>query len=257
MAGGVTATVTLATNTVVAAQTAADTIYQIKLDFTGRGNPATRSNMRTLPRFEPARIKELEQAWPRKHDERSRKRLQVIRLAAQHKLNAAQIADATGVSRASVFNYVNRFMEGGVKGLLENHYPAHDRGSVGAKSLEALREQLRQGRFRRGKDAQAWLAGRSIRLALPTVYYWLGKAGGVLKMPRKTHARKDATKAQAFKETLAQNLGEVARGARKVRVWVADEHRYGLLPVMRRCWGLKGVRVHGALCDALPVGLSA
>ena len=31
---------------------------------------------------------------------------------------------------------------------------------------------------------------------------------------------------------------------RKVRLWVADEHRYGLLPVIRRCWALKGVRVH-------------
>jgi len=29
-----------------------------------------------------------------------------------------------------------------------------------------------------------------------------------------------------------------------VRLWVLDEHRYGLLPVIRRCWGLKGVRVH-------------
>ena len=29
-----------------------------------------------------------------------------------------------------------------------------------------------------------------------------------------------------------------------MRLWVADEHRYGLLPVIRRCWGLKGVRVH-------------
>jgi hypothetical protein len=29
-----------------------------------------------------------------------------------------------------------------------------------------------------------------------------------------------------------------------VRLWVLDEHRYGLLPVIRRCWALKGVRVH-------------
>jgi transposase len=29
-----------------------------------------------------------------------------------------------------------------------------------------------------------------------------------------------------------------------VRVWVLDEHRYGLLPVIRRVWGRRGVRVH-------------
>lgn len=29
-----------------------------------------------------------------------------------------------------------------------------------------------------------------------------------------------------------------------MRLWVLDEHRYGLLPVIRRVWGLRGVRVH-------------
>jgi hypothetical protein len=27
-----------------------------------------------------------------------------------------------------------------------------------------------------------------------------------------------------------------------VRLWVADEHRYGLIPVVRKCWTLRGVR---------------
>src|SRR5678815_5805355 len=27
-----------------------------------------------------------------------------------------------------------------------------------------------------------------------------------------------------------------------VRIWVADEHRYGLIPVVRRCWTLRGLR---------------
>ena len=31
-------------------------------------------------------------------------------------------------------------------------------------------------------------------------------------------------------------------GGRPVRIWVADEHRYGLIPVVRRCWTLRGVR---------------
>jgi len=32
--------------------------------------------------------------------------------------------------------------------------------------------------------------------------------------------------------------------AQPVRLWVLDEHRYGLLPVIRRVWGRRGVRVH-------------
>jgi hypothetical protein len=31
---------------------------------------------------------------------------------------------------------------------------------------------------------------------------------------------------------------------RRVRVWVLNDHRYGLLPVIRRIWGKRGVRVH-------------
>ena len=27
-----------------------------------------------------------------------------------------------------------------------------------------------------------------------------------------------------------------------MRIWVADEHRYGLIPVVRRCWTLRGLR---------------
>lgn len=27
-----------------------------------------------------------------------------------------------------------------------------------------------------------------------------------------------------------------------MRLWVADEHRYGLIPVVRKCWTLRGVR---------------
>ena len=31
-------------------------------------------------------------------------------------------------------------------------------------------------------------------------------------------------------------------GGKPVRIWVADEHRYGLIPVVRKCWTLKGLR---------------
>jgi hypothetical protein len=75
------------------------------------------------------------------------------------------------------------------------------------------------------------------------VYYWLGKLGGVLKVPRKTHAQKDAAAAEQFQQTLcAQLVSLTVAGGRPVRLWVADEHRYGLIPVMRKCWTLRGVR---------------
>jgi len=200
--------------------------------------------MRVLPKFGEERVRELELAWKQKHDERGRKRLQVIRLVAQHQLKASQIAQAAGVGRRSVFNYIESFIKGGVAALLATHYEREKRGSVDTRTQEALREQLRQGTFKRAKEARAWLENRSIKLSLSSVYYWLGKAGGVLKVPRKTHVKKDAAKAHSFREELSGRLVELAGSHEQVRVWVADEHRYGLLPVLRRCWGLRGVRVH-------------
>ena len=204
--------------------------------------------MRTLKKLGPEFIKELDQAWKGEHDERARKKLQVIKLVAQRELTAKQIGEAVGVCRASVFEYIKRFAEGGVAELLAVSYERENRGSVDAATLEAMQWEFYEGNFVRAKDAQGWLAARKITLALSGVYYWLGKAGGVLKVPRKTHVDKDAAAAGEFKRTLARKLLKLAKPHRKlykrVRVWAADEHRYGLLPVARRCWGLRGERVY-------------
>jgi hypothetical protein len=64
-----------------------------------------------------------------------------------------------------------------------------------------------------------------------------------LKVPRKTHAQKDAAAAEQFQRTLCEQLASLnVAGGRSVRLWVADEHRYGLIPVVRKCWTLRGVR---------------
>lgn len=84
------------------------------------------------------------------------------------------------------------------------------------------------------------------RLALSSVYTLLGEAGGVLKVPRKTHAKKDAAKTEEFRQELPTKLAAATAEAagRPVRLWVLDEHRYGLLTVIRRYCSLRGVRVH-------------
>jgi transposase len=48
---------------------------------------------------------------------------------------------------------------------------------------------------------------------------------------------------EAFREALAVHLAALELPPnRPVRLWVADEMRYGLLPVTRRVWSLRGVR---------------
>lgn len=193
------------------------------------------------------RLEELASAWAQPQPEWARKRLVVLRLIVQHELSAAQIAEAVGLSRATVFNYLETAESEGVAALLTRGHSGGPAPTLSGEDLAAFVEQLRAGKFRRAKEAQAWIKARTkISLALSSVYHLLGKAGGVLKVPRKTHAKKDAAQAEAFQQELPARLDAATAEAagRPVRLWVLDEHRYGLLPVIRRCWALKGVRVH-------------
>lgn len=194
-----------------------------------------------------AKAAELEAAWREHTTAWQRQRLLVVRLVAQHKLNAAQIAVAAGVARSTVFRYLEQFQTGGVAGLLTREHKGGRAPTLAPEDHAAFLDALRAGKFRRAKEALAWIKARTQRtLALSSVYTLLGKVGGVLKVPRKTHAKKDAAAAELFKTTLAEKLAALSAAAegRALRLWVLDEHRYGLLPVLRRCWSLKGVRVH-------------
>ncbi len=190
-------------------------------------------------RIEAALQEPIDKAW-------KAQRLQAMRMAAQGKWTLEQIADAVDAGRSTVAGWIKMLRERGFDALV-NWQPGQ--GKPGVLSLAIQRELaagLAQGRWRRARDVQRWLREEhSIELALGGIYYYLGKAGGVLKVPRKTHAKKDAAQAQAFKEELGARLAALPLEAdRPVRVWMVDEHRFGLISVVRRCWSLRGVRAH-------------
>jgi transposase len=177
-------------------------------------------------------------------DIRSHRRLLAMRLAASGQFTASQIAEQIGVSRRQFFHWVNALKSGGVEQLLERDHGGGQAAQVRGAALTELQAGLQSGRWKRAKEIQQWLQQRhETKLTVKGVYYWLGKLGGVLKVPRKTHAQKDAAKADEFQRTLCAQLKNLnVAGGKSVRVWVADEHRYGLIPVVRRCWTLRGVR---------------
>jgi len=178
------------------------------------------------------------------NDVRSQQRLLAMRLAASGQFTAAQIAEQIGVSRRQFFHWVNALKAGGVARLLERAHGGGQPAQVHGSALTELQAGLKTGRWKRAKEIQQWLHQRhETKLTVKGVYYWLGKLGGVLKVPRKTHAQKDADAGAEFQRTLCAQLKSLnVAGGRRVRVWVADEHRYGLIPVVRRCWTLRGVR---------------
>jgi transposase len=171
-------------------------------------------------------------------------RLLAMRLAASGQLTAAQIAEQLGISRRQFFNWVSALKAGGVQGLLAREHGGGVAPRVQGQVLAEFQAGLKAGQWKRAKEIQQWLQSRhQVKLGLKGVYYWLGKLGGVLKVPRKTHAQKDAAKAAEFQQELCAKLKNLnVAGGKPVRIWVADEHRYGLIPVVRKCWTLRGRR---------------
>ena len=171
----------------------------------------------------------------------------MVRLIAQHEMTVAEIMRVADVARQTVFTYRDKVVSGGVARLLQRGRAPGKRPLVrGALQAEFL-ARLAEGRFRQARDAQRWIKQRTRKtLTESGVRQLLRRLGGKLKVPRKSHAKKDPAKAAQFKAELPAKLTALAGSAaeRPVRLWVLDEHRYGLLPVIRRVWARRGVRVH-------------
>jgi transposase len=189
-------------------------------------------------KIEAALAQPIAKAW-------QRQRLQAMQMAAQGKWTLQQIGDAVGAGRSTVAGWLKLLRTQGFDALLRWKEGQGAPGKLSAQIQAAVQAGLAAGRWRRARDLLVWLQKEhGIELSLKGAYYYLGKVGGVLKVPRKTHAKKDAAKAELFKVELAERLHALPlETQRPVRVWVADEHRYGLISVVRRCWGLRGVRV--------------
>ena len=175
---------------------------------------------------------------------RDHQRLSAVRLGMSGELTLAQIAKAVGKARSTVAEWMRVVRASGLEALLALHQGRGRAPQLQAKAQKELRTGLRRGRWRRLKDAQQWLAERHrVEMGLGGVRYWVKKAGAVLRVPRKTHARQDPAQVEEFRRTFARRLCELGLPKeRAVRVWVADEHRYGLIPAVRRSWGLRRVR---------------
>jgi transposase len=148
-------------------------------------------------------------------------------------------------ARSCIQGWLDRFRRGGLDALLQP--PKRGQGPaphLPADLAHALGQKLAAGDFRRAADAQRWLLEEGgLCVKLVTVYKYLKKAGARLKVPRPCHEKKDVWASEAFREALAVHLaGLELPPDRPVRLWVADEMRYGLLPLTRRLWSLRGVR---------------
>ena len=203
--------------------------------------------MRTLPKLGQEIVEQIEEAWRLPQEDRARKRLLVVRLIAQHEHTVAEIMKIAAVCRQTVFTYRDKVLSDGVKGLLKRDWAGARKPTVRGAVAEEFIEQLGQGKFRQARDAQTWIKKRTRKtLTESGVRKTIRRLGGKLKVPRKSHVKKDTKAAEEFRADLSNLLAKAVGTSpdKPVRIWVLDEHRYGLLPVIRRVWARKGVRVH-------------
>ena len=202
----------------------------------------------------PDRAKEVIAALADCEDVSAQQRLLAMRLACGGQLTAAQIAEQVGISRRQFFNWVGLLKRDGVAGLLANHHRGGPPPKVTGKVLEAFQAGLKVGCWKRAKEIQHWLRREhQVKLGLKGVYYWLGKLGEVLKVPRKTHAKKDAAKTAEFQRTLGDKLRSlnVAGGKPCASVLCIDGASLWSDPGRAQVLAAAGGTPQGAVSDGL------
>ena len=123
-------------------------------------------------------------------DGRDKERLIVARMAMSGQHTLGMMAQTVGRARSSLQTWWERFVRGGVDGLLERISPPGSEPPLHAAVQAGLVAKLRAGTWRTGEELRRWLREtHGISLRLGGCYYWLGKCGGRLKAPRPSHHR--------------------------------------------------------------------
>lgn len=195
----------------------------------------------------PEQAAEVRRMYRETKDTRVKERCQSVLLAHGGHHSYQDISEVTGRSRSTIQRWIKAFCDEGVASL-------GARQGIGGGKPSQMRDKrirvdlengLKEGRWMTGPQVRDWLHQTyGLKRSMTSIYYWLGKLGGALKVPRPVHIKKDPAAAEDFKAHLYERLLSLDLPAdRRVRVWIQDEARYGLHTVRRRCWGLRGTRV--------------
>jgi transposase len=179
-------------------------------------------------------------------DPRDKERLQVVLWATRGQHSLDELARLAGRARSTIQIWLDHFTAGGLAKLLERETPPGKTSPVAAAPVQAqLQAGLKAGHWRTAGQVAAWLQeAHGIKRATKSLYYWLGKVGGALRVPRPCHVKQNPEAVAAFRAELEQNLEKLHLPKdRAVKIWVADESRFGLHTQSRRCWALRGQRV--------------
>lgn len=180
-----------------------------------------------------------------------RERLLAVRLGLKGDLYLEQIAEQMGRSMTTIQTWFDAFRERGIAGLEPSKAKRGFSSALHQKAQKELRKKLSKGSFRRAEDARVWLQKRyNISFSQSHMRTLLGKLGARLKVVRPRNPNSCDLKREQFRTGLARQLFTELKAQhsdtdwkqRPVRVWVADEARFGLQPCLKRSWVTRGVR---------------
>ena len=171
-------------------------------------------------------------------DPRDKERLQVVLWASSGQHSLDELARLAGRARSTIQIWLEDFTAGGLAQLLERETPPGKTSPLATPEVQAqLQAGLKAGQWRTAAQVAAWLQEtHGIKRAAKSLYYWLGKVGGALRVPRPCHVKQNPEASAAFRAELEQNLERLELPKdRAVKIWVADEARFGLHTQSRRC----------------------
>ncbi len=173
-------------------------------------------------------------------------RLLALRLGFDPRNSDDAISEAVGKSKATIYRWFATYREGGLEAVLNRGYEGTESVNYNEDVQAFIKQGLAASRWNTAVQAQQQLErhfGR--RFSYKTVWRWLKKVAGVLRVPRPVHQKRNPAKAEQFKRTFYGQLKALPlRKSLPVKVWFAHESRYGLLPNLRRLWTFKGHRPH-------------
>lgn len=189
----------------------------------------------------------IDERYAQEPDGWRKRRLLAVKLVSHGEMTSGQIADLCGIARGHLFVWMKTVREQGLDALLERAKPGPQEGicrGIKPAVIQELKGKLEASEFATVQQARRWLKKvHRIERPYASVWNWLKKFGGVLRVPRPSHSKKDPQAEQAFKEQLCEKLEALGLEAgSRVKVWVMDEARFGLHTELRRVWTLRGKR---------------
>ena len=159
-----------------------------------------------------------------------KRRLLAVKLAAKGEYTSAEVAELCGIARSHLFVWLKRVREGGLGALLARDQPGPREGTrrgVPPEVMAALAARLAAHEFASAEQARRWLqTEHGIARPYGTVWGWLKKLQGVLRVPGPSHSRKNPAAAAGFKSGVAEKLEALGiKAGSRVKVWFMDEAR--------------------------------